>query len=183
MMHGGAHEFNKRAGTENISGIVGFGKACEIAKRDMEKDTVKMEKLRDKLIDGLLKSVPRSYLNGDIEKRLPHNAHIRFDFIEGEALLIHLDMEGIAVSTGSACSTKSLKPSHVLLSIGLKHVQAHGSLRFTLSKYTQEEDIDYVLNKLPPIVQSLRSMSPLTERNINGPFPYEEHEHGEDEHS
>jgi cysteine desulfurase len=110
--------------------------------------------------------------------------HFRFDYIEGEALLMHLDMEGIAISTGSACSSKSLRPSHVLLSLGLKPVQAHGSARFTLSKYTTEEDIDYVLAKLPPIVSKLRSMSPLNDSNVDD-FPDEDvdHDHGEEEHA
>jgi cysteine desulfurase len=182
LIHGGSHEFGKRAGTENITGIVGLGKACEIALRDMKKNNEQLIKLREKLIDGILKKIPKAYINGDRKKRLPNNAHVRFDFIEGEALLLRLDMEGICGSTGSACSTKSLKPSHVLTAIGLKPVQAHGSLRLTLSKYNSEQEIDYVLDKLPKIICGLRKISPLNEGNINDDFPSEE-EHGEGEDS
>ncbi len=182
LVHGGSHEFGKRAGTENIAGIVGFGKACEIAKRDMKKNNEKISKLRDKLIEGVLKKIAKSYLNGDKEKRLPNNVHFRFDFIEGEALLLRLDMEGICGSTGSACSTKSLKPSHVLTSLGLKAVQVHGSLRLTLSKYNTEEDVDYVLEKLPQIICSLRKISPLNGGNVNRfPDDGEDHEHAEED--
>lgn len=174
LIHGGGQEFKKRSGTENISGIVGFGKACEIAMENMEKDSETIMKLRDKLIQGVLK-IPDSYLNGHREKRLPNNVHLRFDFIEGEALLIKLDMEGIMGSTGSACSTKSLQPSHVLMALGLKAVQAHGSLRLTLSKYNNESDVSHVLEKLPKIVEDLRSLSPLNAENVNS-FPEEDHE-------
>ena len=173
LIHGGGHEFGKRAGTENVAGIVGLGKACEIALRDMDKNTEDIKELRNKLIKGIMKDVPRVYLNGDAEKRLPNNAHFRFDFIEGEALLIRLDMEGICGSTGSACSTKSLQPSHVLTALGLKPVQAHGSLRLTLSKYTTKEDINYVINKIPKIICDLRKISPLNETNVDDEFPDE----------
>lgn len=173
LIHGGWHESGKRSGTENIAGIVGLGKACEIAKKDMEADQETMKTLRDRLIDEVLGKIPKSYLNGDKKKRLPNNVHLRFDFIEGEALLLRLDMEGIAASTGSACSTKSLKPSHVLTALGLKPVQAHGSLRLSLSKYNTKEQVDHVLEKLPEIVEDLRKMSPLNESNINDDFPDE----------
>ena len=179
LIHGGSHEFGKRAGTENIAGIVGFGKACEIAAKDMDENNKRLIKLRDMLIKGVLEKIAKSYVNGDKKKRLPNNAHFRFDFVEGEALLLRLDMEGICGSTGSACSTKSLKPSHVLTAIGLKAVQAHGSLRLTLSKFNTEEEVDYVLKKLPQIICDLRKISPLNEGNVDS-FPdevQEEHEH------
>ena len=182
LIHGGSHEFGKRAGTENITGIVGFGKACEIALNEMDKNIEYVSELRDKLIKGILKSIPKSYINGDKEKRLSNNAHFRFDFIEGEAMLLRLDMEGIAGSTGSACSTKSLKPSHVLTSIGLKAVQAHGSLRLTLSKYNTKEEIDYVMGKLPQIICSLRKISPLNEENVDSFPDNEENNHDVVEH-
>jgi cysteine desulfurase len=166
LTHGGSHEFNKRAGTENVPGIVGFGKACEIAMKDMKSNNAKMTALRDKLIKGVLK-IKNSYLNGHPEKRLPNNAHIRFDFVEGEALLLKLDMLGIEISTGSACSSKSLQPSHVLLSLGLSPVQSHGSLRFSLSKYTTEKEIDYVLSQIGKVVEELRKFSPLNSSNIH----------------
>ncbi|MBD3163902.1 cysteine desulfurase NifS [Candidatus Woesearchaeota archaeon] len=171
LIHGGSHEFGKRAGTENIAGIVGFGKACEIAAAGLKKNHEYLSGLRNRLMDGVLKNIARSYLNGDREKRLPNNVHFRFDFIEGEALLLHLDGKEICASTGSACSTKSLKPSHVLTALGLKPVQAHGSLRLTLSKYNTPEDIDKVIKVLPPIICNLRKISPLNEKNINDDFP------------
>lgn len=183
LIHGGGHEFGKRSGTENISGIVGLGKACEIAQRDMEKDVKHITKLRDKLIKCVLERIPKAYINGDMEKRLPNNAHFRFDFIEGEALLLRLDMDGIGGSTGSACSTKSLKPSHVLTALGLKTVQAHGSLRLTLSKYNSEEEVDYVVERLPQVICSLRKISPLNEGNIDDvPNKGIEHNHDIEEH-
>jgi cysteine desulfurase len=174
LMHGGSHERKMRAGTENVAGIVGFGKACEIASHDMDKNNAIMTRLRDRLVSGIIQTIPDSHLNGHHEQRLSNNAHVRFDYIEGEALLMHLDMEGIAVSTASACSSKSLQPSHVLTSIGLSPVQAHGSIRLTLSKYTTQEEIDTVLERLPAIVSRLRQMSPLNEKNVNDDFPVEE---------
>jgi len=158
LLHGGGHEFGLRSGTENISGIVGFAKAVEVAK---EKHIKHMTKLRDKLINGILKEIPHTRLNGPKEKRLCNNANISFEFIEGESLLMRLDDKGIEVSTGSACSSKSLDPSHVLLAIGLKHEIAHGSIRFSLSKYTTEEEIDYTIKILKEEVKALREMSPL----------------------
>ncbi len=161
FIHGGAQESNKRAGTENVAGIVGFGKALELSVQEIPEKTEKILALRNKLIDGVLKSVPNASLNGDREKRLPGNANISFAFIEGESLLLLLDMKGISASSGSACTSGSLDPSHVLLALGVPHEKAHGSLRVTLSKENTAEEIDYFLQELPPIVQRLRDMSPL----------------------
>ena len=159
LIDGGGHEFKKRAGTENVAGAVGFAKAVEIAK---DEDIDYMTKLRDKLIKGLLE-IPNTQLNGpEGNKRLCNNVNVVFNFIEGESMLLHLDMKGIAVSTGSACSSQSLEPSHVLTAIGLKKAIAHGSLRFSLSKYNNEKEIDYVLKVVPKIVSDLRKISPLT---------------------
>lgn len=158
LLHGGGHEFGLRSGTENISGIVGFAKAVEVAK---EEHIRHMAKLRDKLTEGILKEIPHTRLNGPRENRLCNNANISFEFIEGESLLMRLNDKGIAVSTGSACSSKSLDPSHVLLAIGLKPEIAHGSLRFSLSKYTTKEEIDQTIKVLKEEVKALREMSPL----------------------
>jgi len=160
VMHGGGHEKGLRPSTENVPGIVGLGKACELAESRMEEDMKNMIRLRNKLIEGVLE-IEESYLNGHPEKRLPNNAHFRFEAVEGESLLLSLDDKGIAGSTGSACSSKKLKPSHVLLAIGLNEVQAHGSLRLTLGRENTEEEIDYVIETLPEIVEKLRAMSPL----------------------
>ena len=170
LADGGSHEFNKRAGTENISGIVGFGKAVELME---EKHISYMIKLRDILINMIMNEITDVKFNGAKEKRLCNNINISFKYIEGESLLLHLDMKGIAVSTGSACSSKSLEPSHVLLAIGLPHEIAHGSIRFTLSKYTTKEDIDYTLKNLKEIVENLRKISPL-----NKDFKYNKEEYG-----
>jgi cysteine desulfurase len=162
LIHGGSHEFGKRAGTENVAGIVGFGKAAEIAVKRMAKDSGVLRELGKVLEKGVL-GIPDSYLNGpkEIGKRLPGYANFRFDFIEGESIILRLDMEGIAGSTGSACSTKSLQPSHVLLALGLKHEQAHGSLRLSMGRSNDKEDVDRVLEVLPRVVSSLREISPL----------------------
>lgn len=159
---GGGQERGLRSSTENVAGIVGFGKAAEIAKQDMAGEAKRLSKLRDKLIKGTLDRVPHSYLNGHPTKRLPNNAALRFSYVEGEAMLLHLDMTGIYVSTGSACTSKTLEPSHVLLALGLAHEDAHGSLLFTLGRWSAEEDVDYVLETLPGIVERLRAMSPFT---------------------
>ncbi len=164
LIHGGNQERGMRSGTENIAGIVGFAKAVELAKKNMKKDADRLTKLRDKLIKGILK-MPDSWLNGHPVQRLPANAHFGFKYIEGEALVLHLDMKGIAASTGSACSSKELKPSHTLLAIGLKPEEAHGSLRLTLGKDNTEEDVDYVLSVLPGIVENLRKISPFKREN------------------
>ncbi|MBU0459428.1 MAG: cysteine desulfurase [Nanoarchaeota archaeon] len=156
--HGGGHEFKQRSGTENIHGIVGFAEAVKVALNN-KKALQKMEKLRDKLIDGVLK-IKDSRLNGP-QERLVNNVNVSFSGIEGESLTGYLNEKGIAASTGSACSSKSLEASHVLLALGLNHEQAHGSLRLTLSRYTTEAEIDYVLEVLPQIVAKLRKISPL----------------------
>ncbi|ADQ45872.1 cysteine desulfurase NifS [Caldicellulosiruptor kronotskyensis 2002] len=161
--HGGAQERNRRAGTENVAGIVGLGKAIELATQNLSEYAAKLQKLRDKLIDGVLSKIDYVRLNGDRHQRLPNNANFSFEFIEGESLLLMLDMKGIAASSGSACTSGSLDPSHVLLAIGLEHEVAHGSLRITLGEDNTEEDIDYLLEVLPEIVSRLREMSPLYE--------------------
>lgn len=163
FVHGGAQERKRRAGTENVPGIVGYGAAVERAMRTMEERTAKERALRDYLIERVLKEVPYTRLNGHRTNRLPNNANFSFQFIEGESLLIMLDMEGICGSSGSACTSGSLDPSHVLLAIGLPHEIAHGSLRLTLSEETTREDIDYVVEAIKKIVEKLRSMSPLYE--------------------
>ena len=162
LIHGGGQERARRAGTENIAGIVGIGKAIELATENIAEHSEKLTVLRDKLIDGILDSIPYSYLNGPRgDKRLPGNVNVRFTFIEGESILLSLDFEGICASSGSACTSGSLDPSHVLLAIGLPHELAHGSLRLTMGDGTTEEDVDYVIEKLPPIIQRIRNMSPL----------------------
>jgi len=161
--HGGAQERNRRAGTENVAGIVGLGKAIELATQNLSEYAAKLQKLRDKLIDGVLSKIDYVRLNGDRNQRLPNNANFSFEFIEGESLLLMLDMKGIAASSGSACTSGSLDPSHVLLAIGLEHEVAHGSLRITLGEDNTEEDIDCLLEVLPEIVSRLREMSPLYE--------------------
>ncbi len=167
LIHGGGQEKKRRAGTEDTPGIVGFGKAAEIAYENIEEHIERLTKLRDRLIDGIMTEIEHTKLNGHPTKRLPGNVNISFEFIEGEALLLSLDMEGIAVSSGSACTSGSLDPSHVLMAIGLTHEQAHGSLRLTLGDFTTEDEIDYVIEKLQPIVDRLRNMSPLYE-NVRG---------------
>ncbi|MGN0334550.1 MAG: cysteine desulfurase NifS [Lachnospiraceae bacterium] len=163
FIHGGAQERKRRAGTENVPGIVGYGAAVERAVRTMKERTDQEIALRDYLIDRVLKEIPFVRLNGHRTDRLPNNANFSFQFIEGESLLIMLDMEGICGSSGSACTSGSLDPSHVLLAIGLPHEIAHGSLRLTLSEETTKEDIDFVVEKIKEIVERLRQMSPLYE--------------------
>jgi len=163
LIHGGAQESGKRAGTTNAAGIIGFAKATELAVRDMEETRVYESRLRDKLIAGVTAEIPYTRVNGDLTNRLSNNVNFCFRFIEGESLLIMLDQKGICASSGSACTSGSLDPSHVLLAIGLPHEIAHGSLRLTLSKDTTEEDIDYVVESLKEIVGRLRMMSPLYE--------------------
>ena len=163
FIHGGAQERKRRAGTENVPGIVGYGLAAEIADKTMKERTAKEIELRDYMIGRLLNEIPFCRLNGDAVKRLPNNVNISFEFIEGESLLIMLDMKGICASSGSACTSGSLDPSHVLLAIGLPHEVAHGSLRLTLSAETTKEDIDTTVEAIKEIVGRLRSMSPLYE--------------------
>ena len=163
FIHGGAQERKRRAGTENVPGIVGLGKAVERAVGTMEERTETERRLRDYLIDRVLKEIPYARLNGHRSQRLPNNANFSFQFIEGESLLIMLDMEGICGSSGSACTSGSLDPSHVLLAIGLPHEIAHGSLRLTLNEEITKEELDYVVDTLKRIVEKLRGMSPLYE--------------------
>jgi cysteine desulfurase len=159
QLHGGGHERNIRSSTENVPGIVGFGKACELACERLP-DEEKIAGLRDSLIKGVLE-IKDSYLNGHPTKRLPGNANFRFSYIEGESMILNLDMKGVAASTGSACSSTSLEPSHVLMAIGLKAEDAHGSLRLTLGRGNTPGDVDYVISVLPDIVNKLRMISPL----------------------
>lgn len=167
LIFGGAQEKKQRAGTENIPGIVGLGKAVELAVSEMEVETKRLHQLRDKLISGILEKVPHSRLNGHPTDRLPGNCNISFAYIEGESMLLLLDAMGIAASSGSACTSGSLDPSHVLMAIGLPHEIAHGSLRLTLDRENTEEEVDFILEKIPEIVQKLRDMSPLYEEIAN----------------
>jgi cysteine desulfurase len=160
LITGGSQEHKLRAGTENTAGIVGFGKAAELAFMNMEKEAAYETRLRDMLIDGVLK-IEDSWLNGSRQNRLPNNTNFGFDYIEGESIILHLDIKGVAASTGSACSSESLTPSHVLTTIGLSPVKAHGSLRMTLGKDNTKEEINYVLSVLPGIVENLRKISPM----------------------
>jgi cysteine desulfurase len=161
LMHGGEHEKRRRAGTENVPGIVGLGKAAELAGQEMGKETERLAHLRDKLIKGLEKKVDHIRLNGHPTKRLPNNVNVSVGFVEGESMILNLDLEGICASTGSACSSSNLEPSHVLLALGVPTEQAHCSLRFTLGRENTEADIERVLSVLPGIVTKLRAMSPL----------------------
>jgi cysteine desulfurase len=161
-MYGGGHEKGLRSSTENVSGIVGIGKAVEIAMTSMDSDIERMTFLRDRIIDGVLSQIQNSHFNGSRAKRLCNNAHFRFDFIDGESLVLELDEMGIATSTGSACSTKSRDPSHVLTAIGLKPELARGSLRVSISRMSTSEEVDYFLEAIPRAVVKLRSISPLS---------------------
>lgn len=164
FMHGGGQERGRRASTENVPGIVGFGKAAELVQPELNKEMERVTGLRDKLIAGILKQIDHIHLNGHPVKRLPNNVNISVEFVEGESMCLNMDMAGICASTGSACSSASLEASHVLLATGLDPVQAHGSLRFTLGKWTTNEEIDKVLEILPRIVTKLRAMSPLVKK-------------------
>ncbi len=159
ILHGGGQENGLRSSTVNIPAIVGFAEAAKICKKEMEKESRCLAKLSNKLIKGILKNIPGSHLNGHPEKRLPNNANFWFEFVEGESIVIQLDLSRIAASTGSACSSAKLEPSNVLLAIGLKHEEAHGSLRLTLGRWTKESDIDYTLKVLPNIIKKLRKIS------------------------
>jgi cysteine desulfurase len=161
LMHGGEQEKRRRAGTENVPAIVGLGKAVELAGQEMGKEAERLAYLRDKLIKGLVEKIDHIRLNGHPKRRLPNNVNVSVDFVEGESMLLNLDLEGICASTGSACSSASLEPSHVLLALGLPAEQAHGSLRFTLGRENTEADVERVLEVLPGIVARLRAMSPL----------------------
>jgi cysteine desulfurase len=161
LIHGGEQEKRRRAGTENVPAIVGLGKAVELAGQMMNREVERLSYLRDKLIEGLVERIDNIRLNGHPRKRLPNNVNISIDFVEGESMLLNLDLEGICASTGSACSSSSLEPSHVLLALGLPAEQAHSSLRFTLGRENTEADVERVLEVLPGIVAGLRTMSPL----------------------
>lgn len=165
FMDGGAQERGKRGGTENVASIVALGKAMEIAAADIPGRAAKIRALRDRLIEGVMK-IPRTHLNGDREKRLATNANFSFEGVEGEGLLLMLDLKGVCASSGSACTSGSLDPSHVLMAIGLPHEIAHGSLRVTFSDENTQEDVDYILEVLPPIIERLRFMSPLWEKIV-----------------
>lgn len=160
LLHGGGHEFGLRSSTVNVPAIVGFGTAASIAKKEMNGESRKLTKMRDALIKGVLK-IDDSHLNGHPTKRLPNNANFWFAFIEGESLIMRLDMYGVSASTGSACSSESLEPSHVLLAIGLKHEQAHGSLRLSLGRWSKMGEVKYVVEILPGIIEKLREISPF----------------------
>ena len=159
LLHGGGQEFGLRSSTVNVAGIVGFAKACQLTQKEMKRESVRIIKLRDRLIKGVLENITGSYLNGHPTKRLVNNANFRFDGVEGEAIMVQLDLAGIAVSTGSACSSSNLEPSHVLLAIGLKHQQAHSSLRVSLGRWTKNEEVDYLFKVLPNIINNLRRIS------------------------
>ncbi|HWR56615.1 MAG TPA: cysteine desulfurase NifS [Negativicutes bacterium] len=167
VQHGGGHERKLRAGTENVPGIIGLARACEIAMQDMPEKVARVSALRDKMIRTILQNIDHVQLNGHPEKRLPGNVNFSFEFVEGESLLLNLDLKGIAASSGSACTSGSLDPSHVLLSMGLSHEIAHGSLRLTLGAENTEDEVDYFLDVIPEIVTRLRAMSPLYNNNCN----------------
>ncbi|TXT63724.1 MAG: cysteine desulfurase (tRNA sulfurtransferase), PLP-dependent [Promethearchaeota archaeon] len=166
ILIGGGQEFGMRSGSHNLHGIVGFAKAAEIMKREMESETKRLSNYRDILIKKILETIPKSYLNGHPTKRLAHNAHFRFDYIEGESLILDLKEQNIAAATGSACTSKTLEPSHTLISCGLLHEEAHGSLLLTLGRFTQEEEIEQLIKILPQVVHRLRRLSPLTPREL-----------------
>jgi len=167
LLHGGEQENERRAGTENVAGIAGFGRAAEIARAGMANEADRLMEYRDRLIDSVLGRVADSYLNGHRTSRLPNNTNFSFDFIEGEAILMYLDAEGICASTGSACSSTSSEPSHVLLALGIPVERARGSVRFTLGRWTSGEDVDKVVEALPRIVEKLRAMSPLVKEKCD----------------
>ena len=166
FISGGHQERNKRAGTENVAGIIGMGKAIELVYENLDKNNKIIKKLRDYYVEQVKEKIPYIKINGDMEKRLPGNSNISFRFIEGESLLLNLDLKGICASSGSACTSGSLDPSHVLLAIGLPHEIAHGSLRISIGKYNTKEEIDYLIKNLVEIVNRLREMSPLWENFI-----------------
>ena len=166
LIIGGGQERGLRSGTEDVAAIVGFAKAAELALQYMPEESKRLRQLRDKAIKTVFETVPRSYLNGHPTNRLPNNAHFRFDFIEGESILLSFKERGIAVSTGSACSSQTLEPSHTLMSLGLLHEEAHGSLEITMGRFTREADVDTFVEALPGIVKRLRDISPLTKTEV-----------------
>lgn len=169
LVHGGGQEKKRRSGTENVPGVIGFGKACELAGQRMAAEAEELKRLRDKLLQGIGERIDYVKVNGPQgDRRLPNNVNVSIQFVEGESLLLSLDMLGIAASSGSACTSGSLDPSHVLLAMGLPHEIAHGSLRFSLGNQNTDEDVDYVLEQLPKIVNRLRAMSPLYDQAVHG---------------
>jgi cysteine desulfurase len=164
LLYGGGHERDMRPSTVNVPGISAFAKAVELAKEEIPNEIERLTTLRDKIIYSLTDKIDDCFLNGHPTERLPNNVNVSIQYIEGESMVLDLDFEGIGVSTGSACSSKSLDPSHVLLAIGLKPQDAHGSLRITLGRFTTQQEVDYFLEKIPPIVQRLRKLSPLAKR-------------------
>jgi cysteine desulfurase len=164
QLHGGHHEMNKRAGTENVAGIVGFGKAAELARKELLKENGILKNLRDHLHKGIISKIKDVTLNGHPEQRLPNTLNLRFKYLEGESIVLNLDMEGVAVATGSACTSGTLEPSHVLTAMGIDPAETQGSIRFSLGRGSTKEEMNYVLSVLPPIIKRLRDMSPLYER-------------------
>jgi cysteine desulfurase len=162
ITQGGGQEYGLRSGTENVAGIVGMAKAAELVRVEMKDEGKRLTKIRDKLVKGLTEGVDHAYLNGHPTKRVPNIANVRFSYVEGESMILNLDMIGVSVSSGSACTSKKLEPSHVLTGIGLKHEEAHGSLQFSLGKSNNESDVDFIVENLPAMVKNLRAMSPLT---------------------
>jgi cysteine desulfurase len=165
---GGHQEHGRRGGTENVASIIGLGRACELAGSRLEEEDTRVRAMRDKLEEGLLEKIPHSMLNGHKTQRLPNTASVSFEFVEGEAILLHLDRFGICASSGSACTSGSLEPSHVLRAMGVPFTAAHGSIRFSLSVYNTEDEIDFVLEKLPPIIENLRDLSPFWKGHHKG---------------
>ena len=161
FLNGGHQEHGRRGGTENVASIVALGRACELAADKMEEENTRVRALRDRLEQGLLSSIPRSMLNGHPDKRLPNTTNVSFEYVEGEAILLHMNQYNICASSGSACTSGSLEPSHVLRAMGVPFTAAHGSIRFSLSIYNTEEEVDFVLEKMPPIIANLRAMSPF----------------------
>jgi len=177
LVQGGGQERGLRSGTENVPGIVGFGKAADLCRAEMAADASRVKQLRDRIFDGILGTIGDVVLNGPRDRRLPNNANVRFAYIEGESLILSLDMEGIQASTGSACSAKTLEPSYVLLSMGIKHEEAHGSLQLTLGRWTTDEDVDMLLAALPPVVKRLRDMSAFKPGMTYDKDEFGRHEH------
>jgi cysteine desulfurase len=163
---GGHQESNRRGGTENVPGIVGLGEAARIAAENIVEENTRVKKMRDRLQNGLLKAVPKAQVNGDLERRLPNTLNIGFEYVEGEAILMRMDDKGICASSGSACTSGSLEPSHVLRAMGVPFTAVHGSIRFSLSRYNTDEEIEYVLQEVPDIIEFLRAMSPFGRDNL-----------------
>jgi cysteine desulfurase len=181
LIHGGGQERGLRSGSENVPGIVGFGRAAEIMKEEMQRDVDWVRPMRDRLMEGILNGIEDTTLNGPLERRLPNNLNVRVAYIEGESLLLSLDMEGVRVASGSACSARTLEPSYVQLAMGIKHEEAHGSLQFTFGRWSTDEDVDLVLETLPPIVKRLREMSAFKPGMKYDKEEFGHHEHDEAE--